>query len=166
MRYDFIPKEFEVAKSAKPRNLTGLRFTLLTAIKVVGKHKSGSLLWECLCDCGNVKNVPTSRLVNGTTHSCGCYRSRVARTRTNQVWNTGLKYCTKTDSEVFKSKTGWTQAAFRKYGTTCAVCGWDKARCDVHHVVGKKDGGLNTLKNAVVLCPNCHRLQHEKGYKK
>lgn len=38
-----------------------------------------------------------------------------------------------------------------------------EARCDVHHRVPKAHGGLHTLANAVVLCPNCHRIEHEAG---
>lgn len=40
----------------------------------------------------------------------------------------------------------------------CEVCGWDKAARDSHHIIPVKDGGENTAKNIVTLCPNCHRL--------
>lgn len=39
-------------------------------------------------------------------------------------------------------------------------CEWDRATCDVHHIVPKSEGGQNILDNGVVLCPNCHRLVH------
>lgn len=29
--------------------------------------------WNCICDCGNKKEVPGSDLVNGFSKSCGCY---------------------------------------------------------------------------------------------
>lgn len=160
-QYPFIPENIHIAKCARPRDLTGQRFTALVAKRVVGKHHSGSLLWECVCDCGNIKNAPTGRLVNGKTHSCGCYRSRAALGRTNVTWNTGTTYTNKKEGEEFSSKTGWMRAALKKYGVICMLCGWDKTSCDVHHRTPKSKGGKNTLDNAIVVCPNCHRVLHE-----
>ena len=48
-------------------------------------------------------------------------------------------------------------------GATRERCGWDKARCDVHHRVARCDGGLNTISNGEVICPNCHRVAHEQS---
>lgn len=31
---------------------------------------------------------------------------------------------------------------------------------EVHHKIRLADGGLDTLENAVALCPNCHRASH------
>lgn len=45
-----------------------------------------------------------------------------------------------------------------KRGDRCELCAWDKARCDVHHKIAQRDGGLHTEDNLIVLCPNCHRL--------
>lgn len=39
----------------------------------------------------------------------------------------------------------------------CAICGWDTTPCDVAHIVGRKDGGTDTLDNVTMLCPNHHR---------
>lgn len=76
-------------------------------------------------------------------------------------WNKGTTYQTKSDDDVFVSKKAWADAARSKYGNRCSRCGWDKARCDVHHIVPRSKGGLNKLSNAEVICPNCHRLHHE-----
>ena len=43
----------------------------------------------------------------------------------------------------------------------CFNCGWDKAHCDIHHIVPSSAGGLDSHDNLTVLCPNCHRLAHE-----
>lgn len=48
-----------------------------------------------------------------------------------------------------------------KYVQTCRVCGWNKGKCDVHHIVPRRDGGSNELSNVVLICPNCHRLAEE-----
>jgi len=54
--------------------LEGKRFGKLVVIKdtclrtSMGRHK----IWECLCDCGNKKNISTKLLHSGSTKSCGC----------------------------------------------------------------------------------------------
>lgn len=47
----------------------------------------------------------------------------------------------------------------------CEICSWDKGTCDVHHRIPKKDGGTNERSNLILICPNCHRLIHEKKLK-
>lgn len=63
-------------------NMVGLRFGRLTVIKrsddyvrPSGKH---SVMWECLCDCGNIVNVLGESLRRGATVSCGCYAKEKA----------------------------------------------------------------------------------------
>ena len=59
----------------KSRDLTGERFSRLTAIEKVGKNKSGRIMWKCRCDCGKEVIVAGSYLKNGITRSCGCLRA-------------------------------------------------------------------------------------------
>lgn len=57
------------------RDLTGMRFGGLTAIKYIGKRGSPGnykRAWLCLCDCGNRCEVTLSDLVTGNTQTCGC----------------------------------------------------------------------------------------------
>lgn len=42
----------------------------------------------------------------------------------------------------------------------CFSCGWDKAACDIHHIVPASKGGTDENSNLTYLCPNCHRLAH------
>lgn len=53
-------------------DLTGRRFARLVALECVGSNKCKARLWRCICDCGNYTVVPSSRLLNGNTTSCGC----------------------------------------------------------------------------------------------
>lgn len=55
----------------RPIDITGYRFGKLTAIEVTGSHRKGRI-WRCVCDCGEETFVPTGRLKNGWTKSCGC----------------------------------------------------------------------------------------------
>lgn len=42
----------------------------------------------------------------------------------------------------------------------CAICGWIKARRDVHHIQPVSKGGTHEQTNLITLCPNCHRMAH------
>lgn len=50
----------------------------------------------------------------------------------------------------------------KRLGIECSSCGWDKSVCDLHHIIPKSIGGTNDHTNLTVLCPNCHRLAHDK----
>ena len=56
------------------KNLTGQRFGRLIAQYDFGRDEKGRVIWHCICDCGKEKDVFSSRLINGTTQSCGCYK--------------------------------------------------------------------------------------------
>jgi 5-methylcytosine-specific restriction endonuclease McrA len=47
--------------------------------------------------------------------------------------------------------------AMRYFAPKCIVCGWDIS-VDIHHVIPKSKGGINTPDNLAVLCPNHHRM--------
>lgn len=60
-------------------NLEGKVFGRLTVKKDSGRReKSGGVLWECECSCGNTVYVSTSNLTRSTesTISCGCAKSK------------------------------------------------------------------------------------------
>ena len=61
------------------RDISGKRFGRLIAIRETDIKKSNSVAWLCKCDCGNTTFVPATALRNGTTKSCGCWRSDNAR---------------------------------------------------------------------------------------
>lgn len=149
---------------APTKDIAGQRFGMLTAIEVVGKSKANSLLWRCVCDCGNEITRASAHIRKEKgVQSCGCWlKQRNKDYLTTRVpWNKGRQYTTKADSEVYSNKAAWAKAVMRVKENKCEYCGWSLARCDVHHKVPRSAGGLNTIENALVLCPNCHRVEHE-----
>ena len=58
-------------------DLTGKKFGKLTVARKVGTDKSGHLIWECNCDCGNNVNVLATNLIQEYTKSCGCLHSKI-----------------------------------------------------------------------------------------
>lgn len=60
------------------KDLTGKQFGRLLVERQNGRSKSGSVMWECLCDCGKRKTVRGSHLTSGSTLSCGCEHREIA----------------------------------------------------------------------------------------
>lgn len=46
-------------------------------IKSNNNTKYKRLIAECLCECGNVKTITLSSLINNMSKSCGCYRKEI-----------------------------------------------------------------------------------------
>jgi hypothetical protein len=63
------------------KDLTKQRFGRLVAIRPIEKRSKGHIAWECICDCGNIVVVASSRLRSGKTKSCGCLSKELSRAR-------------------------------------------------------------------------------------
>lgn len=55
----------------KKIDLTGQRFGKLVVVKDVGRE-NGGVLWECLCDCGERRQIRSGDLRNDHNRSRGC----------------------------------------------------------------------------------------------
>lgn len=60
-------------------DLTGQKFHRLLVIRRDGTSSNGSALWQCLCDCGNMKSVTSAHLKGGYIQSCGCKKKEASR---------------------------------------------------------------------------------------
>jgi hypothetical protein len=132
------------------RDLTGHRNGKLVAISAVGVSGVGGHRWLCQCDCGRQKIVRSTYLTNkkAGVKSCGCL----------------VQSHLTPHERIYKQRSNWSDVAIQHYGNKCELCGWSEARCDVHHRIPYAAGGSNTLANAIVICPNCHRVEHEKKH--
>lgn len=72
-------------------DLTGQRFTKLTAIEPTGERSGGSIVWRCLCDCGNEVYARATSLRSGHTKSCGCLSKDLTRERFTTHGMTGTR---------------------------------------------------------------------------
>lgn len=88
------------------KDLINHRFGKLVVVSYSGRKKERHY-WNCLCDCGNTKEVMQSHLITGDTESCGCSRS-------NSGYKHGGAY-----SETYKSyrnmKKRCLQPSFKYY---------------------------------------------------
>lgn len=61
-----------------------------------------------------------------------------------------------------KPNRSFRNAVKRVYGNACQVCKYHQPLVSnhVHHIVPLSQGGLNTIRNAIVLCSRCHDEVH------
>lgn len=71
-------------------DLVGERFGRLKVIKESGK-KGNSITWECICDCGIIKDIRGEHLRSGVVTSCGCAHSDMLKKRNTNHGMTGTK---------------------------------------------------------------------------
>lgn len=86
----------------KALDLVGKKFERLTVVRK-SHRKNDKVMWECLCDCGNITYVSTYYLTSGKIRSCGCFKvdELLKRSKTHNqrhtklydVWKTMRQRC-------------------------------------------------------------------------
>jgi hypothetical protein len=61
--------------------MTGKRFGKLTVIRRLPNDKYKNAVWECQCDCGEIRRIRAGGLRNSKTQSCGCIATDILRRR-------------------------------------------------------------------------------------
>ena len=96
-------------------NMIGQKYAKLTVLSQVGVNKSGEKMYECLCECGNIKVIRGNSIRRGLTTSCGCYRSQYISNK-----NKSHEQC---DNPTYKSWTAMKSrclnpntVAYQNYG--------------------------------------------------
>lgn len=93
-------------------DLVGQKFGKLVVLKFHGMSQDKmTRLWHCKCECGGAILVPTKRLNNGDTKSCGCLSPEVTATRNTshgcsdtalyRIWRSMLNRCHSPANEAF-----------------------------------------------------------------
>jgi hypothetical protein len=72
-------------KGAPRRDLTGIKFGRLTAIKPIAVIRpKGIVIWACSCECGGYTEIKLGALISGNTKSCGCITRERLRSGVNR----------------------------------------------------------------------------------
>jgi hypothetical protein len=87
------------------------------------------------------------------------YKSLLAHLKENYPGDTFLDF-------AITDRAHWARVCKSYYGDYCHECGWNETSCDVDHIISRKEGGLNTIRNGQVICPNCHAIKHRPPRKK
>lgn len=96
-------------------DLTGKKFGALTVVSIYGS-KDGEVIWNCMCECGNMTIASTGKLNFGSIISCGCVkRNRIierskthglSNTRLYEIWCGMKKRCYNKSSESYDDYGG------------------------------------------------------------
>lgn len=98
------------------KDIVNIKFGRLTVIErgpnQTRKCGQKFATWICKCDCGNTAVVAGYRLRNGSTKSCGCFRSemmathRKSNTKLYSVWASMRKRCNSEKDDSYKHYGG------------------------------------------------------------
>lgn len=155
-------------------NEVGNRYNQLTVLNFSGNRtKGGSALWECKCDCGNVRLVDGRRLRNGMTKSCGCLRKiDKYKASFNAVYSGYLKSASKRGHEFALTKDDFKDITQQN----CHYCNSipSKVHCEkTNHYNGHyKYNGIDRMNpsigyiksNCVPCCWRCNKAKGMMDY--
>jgi hypothetical protein len=108
----------------RPIDLTGQRFGRLTVEGLADTGGSGRI-WECVCDCGNRRQIRTGKLRCGDYVSCGCLRAERMRERhatTRIPAKERHKQCSRCKETLPLTQFNKSKRAYSGYQTRCKGC--------------------------------------------
>lgn len=146
------------------RELKDRRFGKLVVIRENGRSKGGNVLWECECDCGTIKTINSSHLIEHRTKSCGCSK------RKKPFW-----WIYRYMKSVAKEKHIPMNLSFRQFVSftstdKCYYCGSDikwvphstrsRKLAPMRYNLDRVDSNRGySIKNCVVACGLCNRYK-------
>jgi hypothetical protein len=172
----------EFGRSHKP----GQKFGRLTTIS----YKDGK--WLCVCDCGEHLDIPTDKLTNGNTKSCGCLKSEISSKNSTKL----IEARRQNEPRIASARRVWKGYCYRDKECTitieeflelsqqnCFYCGIEpnteynyfatlssrsseKARSEglfVYNGMDRVDNSKkHTIDNVVPCCPICNRAKSDR----
>lgn len=97
------------ARGGAGKDLTNQRFGRLIAQMPLDDRVKGSVVWQCMCDCGRVCEYPASELVSGAARSCGClkYENDVLQQKLHYIDGTCVEFIENTGAVSRRNTTGY-----------------------------------------------------------
>jgi len=122
--------------SARFIDMSGQKFNrLLVTTLSEERTKSGGLMWNCICDCGNSVRVSAHDIRSEHTKSCGCLKTDKLCLPPEEASFNALYYSYKTSAEMRKGTKhrnlpfDLSKEFFKKItGMNCFYCGVVPAR--------------------------------------
>jgi hypothetical protein len=130
----------KINKKHRRINIVNKKFGKLL-VTSFGEYRLKRAYWNCICDCGNTKQVSSLNLRIGKTKSCGCEKYK--------RYNTTIISVTK-----------WARN-IKNIHTNCVKCG-SKDKLNAHHIkpVCMHDNLKRDYTNGISLCQDCHIKFH------
>lgn len=77
----YAKKRDKMAKLGEYLDITGQKFSMLTAMWPITRNRHHHTVWLCSCECGNYAPVVLAQLRNQESKSCGCLKIQHCRDR-------------------------------------------------------------------------------------
>lgn len=142
----------------KAKDITGMKFNRLTAVKMVGKTLEYKQMWLFSCECGGSKTIESYRVTSGATKSCGCIKSKDKNFMAieNQAFGNHKRTATHKGLDWFLSKQQYLEIARKP----CVYCGdisvrkskSSKASMPLNSVDRKDNEPYYTVENCQSVC--------------
>lgn len=155
------------------KDLTNHTFGMLLVLNCVGKNNRRNYLWECRCECGNIKIVSEVHLTQGYTKSCGCRQGNLIHglSNTREYKNTCSNKRRELKKELDNEWNTELEIEIRRFFPACVVCGMTiqehlekyKQSLHVDHVFPLSKGNGLKHGNAVVLCKHCNTSKRNRN---
>lgn len=159
-------------------DLSGQRFGRLIVLKRCGHHtnKSGkkNILWQCICDCGNISLVQSRNLRVGKTSSCGCWATEQKSLPKKYFTDTekGKAYVYKNYKQSAKKRNVFfelTKEQLQKLtSSNCFYCGLspDKSNQSYEYSyngIDRKDNNQGYIEtNSISCCKDCNYIKGDR----
>ena len=92
----------------RSKDIRNLPFGYLKPIEPTNKKDRNDIVWRCKCKCGNIVELPATRLLVGNTLSCGCMRADTLRSASKNIAGTSLVMSLKEDEKKTDTLSGYT----------------------------------------------------------
>lgn len=123
--------------------------------------------FKCVCDCGTMKNVSCSNVINGKTKSCGCLRLEIVSQPLGEKHHNWNPNKTREEKELERKNhtkhVHWAKAIKKIHNYVCFICKKNSRRLESHHLNCWSDFPEQRydLNNGVCLCVDCHKFFHK-----
>ena len=92
----------------RAKDIRDLVFGYLTPIEPTDARHRKDVVWRCQCKCGNVVELPATRLLVGNTLSCGCMKAENIVAAGKLIAGTNLNLSLKEDRKNTDTLSGFT----------------------------------------------------------
>jgi hypothetical protein len=99
-------------KLVKIKKMIGQQVNYLTIVEDIGRTSNGTIIYRCICKCGNETKANSNSLRTGNIKSCGCYAIENAKklftthgmrkTRIYSIWCNMISRCCNENSPSYK----------------------------------------------------------------
>lgn len=106
------------------KDIAGQKFSMITALYPTPfRDRKGSVMWHCICECGNELDVSCEQLRQGDRISCGCMKEKCGQelhTKLIHVAGTSIDLL-RSEKKPVRSRTGITGVYLRRGKYTAII---------------------------------------------